>query len=627
MNKILLSLFSIIILFASSVLSITGVECSLLIFQHDQASNKSTKIYSDTLQFQEGMTSTGFFSTFSLELTFKKIDTHFVEFDAHLITLASQAETYSRNFTMEYDLPARITNIKGKNSSQYILQIIPMARIEFDSADCPYNHLEKDIFKFTPTAHTDLYFLKNSFGDFYWNLVKGILEENYRRFKKLFNFSLPGKYGIYLAPCATRSVMWDPRFGTSCNPTKNTAFSIYNRNKITFDPFILNHTAILRNYGYAPLFLSEGLANYFSIPEFKMKKIVSENKNIALIDLLNSYTYFTSTAVVADNSAASFVRYLIRQFGFDLFLKFYKEADDLNIKESLIKYYKEDISELESGWLNYIDTVKIERTHLVFQIDLSDALFDYDNMLRYSEGLLNLATSAVDSTAALTLKRQAYFNLGDYHNVLEIQKILTGTINTAGEWMKLGTYKMMNGFYDEAASDLLTALSLDSSSSLIKFNLALLEYYQGNFDLAREKLTEIIIRNQDNSAQGESRILLAIILSESKNKTDSPKAFNYFAEARDIFERFLQSGDPAPQYRLWLGIAYFGLNDTDNAYNNLQTANFLELRPFYLGMTTLWLGKLADDMQDREAAKDFYGQVLSLSSAAYHRQVELCLVS
>ena len=49
----------------------------------------------------------------------------------------------------------------------------------------------------------------------------------------------------------------------------------------------------------------------------------------------------------------------------------------------------------------------------------------------------------------------------------------------------------------------------------------------------------------------------------------------------------------------------------------LETALFLESRPFYVGVINLWLGKAADALGDHAAANDYYGRVLSGMAAAY----------
>ena len=62
-----------------------------------------------------------------------------------------------------------------------------------------------------------------------------------------------------------------------------------------------------------------------------------------------------------------------------------------------------------------------------------------------------------------------------------------------------------------------------------------------------------------------------------------------------------------------------GTGDTGAAGDHLNTALYLEVRPFYRGMINLWLGKLADMLGQREAAREYYGLVISGASAAYHQ--------
>jgi len=59
----------------------------------------------------------------------------------------------------------------------------------------------------------------------------------------------------------------------------------------------------------------------------------------------------------------------------------------------------------------------------------------------------------------------------------------------------------------------------------------------------------------------------------------------------------------------------------------LEAAHLIENRAFYLGMLYLLEGKLADMRQDRRAARDWYGRVLSNASAAYHQQEAAMLLN
>jgi tetratricopeptide (TPR) repeat protein len=97
-------------------------------------------------------------------------------------------------------------------------------------------------------------------------------------------------------------------------------------------------------------------------------------------------------------------------------------------------------------------------------------------------------------------------------------------------------------------------------------------------------------------------------------------AITYYNEAVPMYDQQLRLYRASPTTYLWLGIAFLGLGDTNEAAEHLRTALFLESRPFYLGMINLWLGKVADALEDRAAARDFYGKVLLQPSADYHQK-------
>jgi hypothetical protein len=78
-----------------------------------------------------------------------------------------------------------------------------------------------------------------------------------------------------------------------------------------------------------------------------------------------------------------------------------------------------------------------------------------------------------------------------------------------------------------------------------------------------------------------------------------------------------------PNPYLWTGIALVGLDDADNAYDQLNQALFLESRPFYKGMINLWLGKAADLRGKRDLARVHFSDVISGASAAYHQEEAL----
>lgn len=608
--------------FACPVMAEDGVECALEVYQYDSTLRKDILLYSDSVQFVKDIPSSGFLVAFSTEIRVIEVDSNRSAFTVHVVTLGPPGNTYSKSFTVEYGLPAAIRGISGKRAAQYTLAITPLARVNIDTSACAFNHREKGAFRFDPTAHMDIYFVPNSLGDFYWDSIKDLLEQRYRLFKSRFNLNLPGKYNLYLCPCPVSSVIWDDRFGMAVDPTRSTAFAIYSKHANSADPFLVTYTAVLRTFGYAPAFLSEGLANYTSFAIFDMKQILQSGRVLPLSQLLDTYQYFLADPHIADRSSATFVKYLIDQYTFPHFKTLYESADDLSLAEKIEQVYGKRIAALEAEWKNYVDTVTILLEHFGLFAQQAEQMLDYLQMLKYARAFVEQSTTAKDSLWGLHLLVRAYFFTGDYYQATSAQEALMALdTGSARNWMRLAAYKMMNGYYEEARSDLLTALALDSADQMVKFNLALNSLVTGNENDGREILLDVIGNpTPRGGAGGEVRIMLADILRNSEDAVDRASAVAYYNEAIRGYQQELRVHKASPAAHLWLGVAFLGLGDTGNASNHLQTALFLETRPFYLGMINLWLGKVADVLKDRSAAQDFYGKVLSLPSAEYHQK-------
>ena len=624
--KKLISIFLFCILVSSSVTAANGTKCELALYQKDRTSQEDVLLYSDTLEFIEGINKTGFFVAISTDIEFTHLDSENVDFVVHVVTSRPDVNNYSKSFKSEYELPARIDNIRGKNGAEYLFTITPIKFISIDTSFCGYIHNEPGFFKIKPSAHFNYHFLKNSYGEFYWTLAKGILEENYDEMNELFNFNLPGKYEIYLTPCPLYSVIWDKRFGIMVDPTKNTAYAVFGANLNTLDIFLSGHSLILKNYGYAPSFITEGLGNFLSFAVFDMKNIVKENKNIPLKDLLNTYDYLNADPYLADRISASFIRYLVREYKIDKISLLYKASDDLNQISSMEEIYGKSVEELEQEWLNYVDTLTFLKPRLLKHTQLADALFRYDKSIEYAQALLNISESRVDSMIAFDLLKTGYFNSGDYYNALEIQKKVQLIIDNSIGRMNMGIYNLMNGNYQDALSELLTSKELDTTNTVAEFNIALCYLLMKDSTQAKEKFQKIITNNKEHSPVAESRIMLGKILIHSNDKNTQAKAMTYFSEAITILENRLSSQPSSVNLHVWLGSAYLGLGDTDNAYTYLISAATLEKRPFYLGLIYLETGKVVDMLNDHDAAKQYYNQVIAIPSTAYQQEEARMLI-
>ncbi len=621
MIRNLIFLITLVFLLGGFVTAVAedALECELSVYQTDSL-NGDVLLLADTSSFVKGVPVTGFLLSFSLDLEVQEIDSARAAFITHVITLGPPANTYSRSFAVEYGLPARLENIKGKKGANYNLVITPLKKTDVDTSDCNFYHNRQGDFKFNPTAHMDIYFVPNSLGDYYWNLVKGLHETEYRMFKSIFNLNLPGKHKLFLCPCPLSSVIWDSRFGQVADPTRNNSFGLYARGLNSADPFVVIHTSILRQFGYAPPFLSEGWAGYLSFALYDMKKIVKENKNVPITKLLNTSDYLQAPPTLADRTASTFVKFLIDQYGYDKFRKLYKESHDLNLADKFTEIYGKIAADIELEWLTYLDTLTFPVQVYRQYAERAEAMFDYNLMHQYAGELLDGAATQSDSISGYSILKRSSFFTGDYYAATAVQEaLLQINPNDNAGYMTLAGYKMMNGLYDEARVELEKRLESNPSDNLIIFNLGMNHLFTGDIETARKILTDLIA-SPDNTAKAEAKIMLGYIFKTTGSEAEQTIATNYFNDALNFYNRQIQNQSSSANAFLWMGISSLGLDDTGNAFSYLETALFLETRPFYIGMIYLWMGKTSDVLGDHDAAKDYYGLVLVNTSADYHQK-------
>jgi len=600
--------------------AVEGLRAELSIYQRDVESQQNVLLYSDTNDFLVGVEATGFATCLSIAVKVTGLDSLGARFQVHVFTLDVQSHNYARSYDVEYGLPAKMENIVGKNGSQLTLSVVPLSPVDIDTAFCGYLHQSADDFSFDPTAHLDIHYVPQSLADFYWGSIKGLMEDEYRRFDRLINFNLPGKYHLYPCPCKIKSVIWDDRFGMMVDPTRSALFSIYTHDFNSTYPFLVNQAAIFRKYGYAPAFLSEGFANYLTFAVHGMKDVLEEGKAIPLDEFLSTYAFFRADPMVADLSSATFVRYLIEQYEISLFLELYRKADDLNLRESLQAVYHKSPSELEAEWLHYMDTVPIKFPQVLHYANRAETMLDETSMLRYARELLPLAASRDDSLQALSLLVRASFFNGEYYAASENQemKLSLDSTNASG-WMALAAYRMMNGEFDRAAENLEHAQTLDTASQLIAFNRAFNHLLRGEQATAVEIFEDILASPSMGGSHTESRVMLGYILLKSGEEDNQSQAVSYFSEVISSLSVQSARHNPSPSQHMWLGICYLGIGDTGSAQDHLTTALFLESRPFYKGMIELWLGKVADVRGEHDVAREHYDRVMALPAAIYHQ--------
>lgn len=157
---------------AASALAVDGAQVDIRVFQSDPVSGDNVLLMADTTYLVQGLAAGGFFLTFSLDLLLVECDSSHAELQAHVVTLADVPRTYARQYRVEYGLPARLEGIEGKDSTQYLLQVTPLVRFDVDTSGCGFSERVQGTFASDPSAYMDIYYVRNSMADFYWNTVR-----------------------------------------------------------------------------------------------------------------------------------------------------------------------------------------------------------------------------------------------------------------------------------------------------------------------------------------------------------------------------------------------------------------------------------------------------------------------
>jgi len=311
---------------------------------------------------------------------------------------------------------------------------------------------------------------------------------------------------------------------------------------------------------------------------------------------------------------------LLDQYNPDKFLALYRKADDINLHGSFNEVYGKPLADLEREWLHYIDTLSFHPLALQAAADQAEVMFNYGEMKKYRAEQLRLTGTRVDSVYVMSELGRANFFSGDYKNAAKLQsQMIAMDTPRCAEQMTLGAYQLMLGENDSAQANMERAQQLDTTDLYVKFNRALVASVRGDMVKAKEILSEIVLKANDGPAAAESRILLANMLNKSKTGIDQLKAKQYYADAIKQLAQSATGSAINPTSLMWSGIAFLGQGDTGTAQDYLSTALFLEGRPFYQGMTNLWLGKVADSRRERDVAIQYYRTVLQMSAAAYHQ--------
>ncbi len=544
----------------------------------------------------------------------ERLDSIRCQLTVSLSTFGPNPFAKSALYTMELGLPAMVRGVPGKAGAEFRLLLTPLAYTnDFDST-CEYSPYDSTSFKSDPSANFDLYFTPGSLGDAHWNNIKLLLEQEYRKFLKDFDISVAGKEFIYLYPCAASSVPWDKRYGYSIDPSRQVISTVYSHEFISVSPILCNQTKLLRVWGYAPPFLTEGIASYYSFPDYECLVALKNDGLIPLDSLVNTKRYYEASFPLAGAEAGSFCRYLSDTKGISSFRALYERSDDLTIQKAFADVYGKSLNELEGDWIAYLRSLKPRREQFEDRALLEGGLNHVTLKRDILETLLARDTTAADTIRTLTLLAPVYSELGEYRNALvAFQRLLQltrkGAAARTNHLQRIADLQLSLGEFDKAKSTLHELTVADSAMLPVAlYQRGRIELLLADTSAARATFDSALKVNQDPSAEAEISLRLGFIRSAPGKYADKLVAVSHFGAARDAANLQLQRFPNSSLDRLRLGLALMGLGEYADAKTNLEEAYFLEFRAQFRGRMLLALGNLSDITGDRKKAREYYQQ-------------------
>ena len=127
MTRLILKVLAFVLVTTSTLLAEPALRCDLQLYQNDPQDGTAHLLMADTVEIVKGIPVSGYFLVASADFELQEIDSVRARFLVHLITLGPPAYSNSRVFTVEYGLPARLSDVTAKNGASYDFVMTPLA--------------------------------------------------------------------------------------------------------------------------------------------------------------------------------------------------------------------------------------------------------------------------------------------------------------------------------------------------------------------------------------------------------------------------------------------------------------------------------------------------------------------
>jgi tetratricopeptide (TPR) repeat protein len=548
-------------------------------------------------------------ANFSYDLTATPVNDTVVKIDSRVSAFDFSERNYFDSHTMTLGAAAFFDSALVRDSAVCRIRLRVDSLVKLGDV-CEYSLAGED-FKFDPSGDFDFYYIPGSLGDWHWNEIRDVVEQNYDLIRARIDLFEPTKINFYISPCELPDIGWDNRWGTALDLARNNVYIQYSHGINTIQVESVFMIKLLRLWGYAPAVVLEGASSLVEFCDMYAQDYWREGTLPHISDLGISKYYRALDRRQAAYSAGSFVRFLIVTRGISKFESFYRRVTDLTYKRAFQDVYNQPITDVEKEWTHYLDTLNIPPTAYVLYRNRSQSLMKYDETMLYISRELQITG---DTLHAGPLLANLYYYFGQYEDA---EKIFAAVVRDEGAEPIAKSYlaniMLIEGKVDQADSLYRLALAEDTTHNYQpEYKLGIIAQYRGKnrealhlFGSAREKTRSIPIGVDINIAQGDSYYALGL--------RDSARVF--YQAALDTAKILLGDIKDKPLFRLRVARAAVRLGEGANALDQLHTEFFIEERMYYIGEILLTMGQAYDLLGERKMAQQQYRKLFLYPTA------------
>ena len=457
------------------------------------------------------------------------------------------------------------------------------------------------------SVHYATRWLRGSLADFMWNLKMAYMEQIYDRHRHSFSLSSFDKINLVFHPEPTDRFYLDPELNYSLSPRLMRVDAVFSHDIDAISPRLGIELLLYRQWGYGPRWMITGFGGFYSDNFLRLRNLAKNLSSEKLVALLRDESRAESDT--ARIITGGFVRWLLEQNTILKFMNLYKRSTILNFESVFEDIYGKSIGSAADDFLAYAANYKPQKGELEYYASLYMNHGKYDQAREYLEEIVN-GQDFQGQSFRTTLAICQYW-LGDYADAAK----------------PIG---QPNVFSHDCCDDIFRTNMLVADGSLKPSGA----YFQcANEERCGEAILNLAIYYLDEGKALTAETLLASIDSSfmatpeyliAAGRLMAMKAFSpdsILSVAAAIASARMRTTAHDPINYLVAGQAYLYKRDLSRAGENLETAYFLERRPYFQGQILLELGRLYDLKGERDKALEYYNEVLIIKAGAYEKSL------